>query len=419
MDPQNPATLYATSWDERLFRTMDGGASWSEVITGFVAYNLSNLAIDPQNTGTLYAGTGSGIWKSTDAGVNWMPANAGLSATFISGMAFDAASPGTLYAIDNEEDQFASSLFKSTDGGASWISLSSGLQGSRVRKLIVDPQNSSLLYAIMQTSPAHSDSDTLFKSADGGASWSLANSGLPGLSYDIALDPLNQGTVYASSYELSQIGLGIYKTMDGAISWSYVGPGLMIGSLPRPASLMVDPQHPKTIYSLYSGQGIWKSTDGGATFGAINTGLPRSPGFPPGEVSIRTFAIDPQDSSILYAWTETCHQSAVTGPFSIFTCANAGLFKSANGGADWEQAGPALPDGGDGAALVIDPKNSATMYTLSGSVFRSTDRGATWSALNSGQSTQRFTSLAMDPWNSGTLYAGSSGGGVFAISVPD
>jgi photosystem II stability/assembly factor-like uncharacterized protein len=344
-----------------------------------------------------------------------MEANAGLSATVISSLAFDAASPGTLYAIDNE---FVSSLFKSADGGASWISLSSGLQGSRVRKVIVDPNDSSIVYATMATS-SFQPGDTVFKSTDGGASWNPANSGLPGLTRDIALDPLNQGTAYASSYDPGEIGLGIYKTTNGAISWSYVGPGLIFQSLPRPAFLMVDSQQPKTIYAFYFGQGIWKSTDGGATFDAINTGLSRSPGFPPGEVPTAAFATDPQDSSILYAWTETCHEADVTSPFSIFTCANAGLFKSTNGGIDWKQAGPALPAGEDGATLVIDSRNSATMYTLSGGgdVFQSTDGGATWTALSSGQTTQRFTTLAMDPWNPSTLYAGTAGGGVFAITL--
>jgi len=353
--------------------------------------------------------------KSMDAGVNWMPANAGLSATFISALAFDAASPGTLYAIDNE---FAGSLFKSTDGGARWTSLSSGLQGSRVRKLIVDPNDSSIVYATMLTSSLQ-PGDTVFKSTDGGASWSPANSGLPGPTRDIALDPLNQGTVYASSYELGEIGLGNYKTTDGAISWSYVGPGLIIGSLPRPASLMVDPQHPKTIYSIYFSQGIWKSTDGGATFGAINSGLPRSSGFPPGEVPTAAFATDPQDSSILYVWIETCRKSAATLPFSSFNCDNGGFFKSTNAGMDWRQAGPALTNGDNGIALVIDPRNSSTMYTLSGggSVFQSTDGGATWTALSSGQTTQRFTTLAMDSRNPNTLYAGTAGGGVFAITL--
>src|SRR5262245_45532167 len=60
-------------------------------------------------------------------------------------------------------------------------------------------------------------------------------------------------------------------------------------------------------------------------------------------------------------------------------------------------------------------RNSSTMYTLGGGgVFRSTDGGASWNALSSGQTTQQFTSLAMDPWNPGTLYAGTAGGGVSA-----
>jgi photosystem II stability/assembly factor-like uncharacterized protein len=417
IDPQNPATLYAVSEGDGLFRTMDGGASWSRVITELVAYNVSNLAIDPQSAGTLYAGTSNGIWKSVDGGVNWMPANAGLIATSIYMLGIGAANDGTanqgtLYAVNND---WFSSLFRSTDAGASWTSLSPGLpKRSDVWKLIVDPSNSSVLYAVVRTFP--SSDATLLKSTDRGANWNPANSGLPGFNNDVAFDPSNQGTLYASSYEPGQIGLGIYKTTDGAITWGYVGPGLMFNNLPRPALLVVDPQHPKTIYAFNFGQ-VWKSMDGGATFARVNAGLPLSPCYLVGNV--RTLAIDPQDSSILYAWTETCHESPAL--FLFFTTANAGLFKSTNGAVDWEQAGPALPDGGDGIALVIDPRNSSTMYTLSGGgdVFQSMDGGASWTALSSGQTTQRFTTLAMDSRNPNTLYAGTDGGGVFAISLVD
>ena len=223
--------------------------------------------------------------------------------TFISSMAFDAASPGTLYAIDNE---FAGSLFKCTDGGASWTSLSSGLQGSRVRKVIVDPNDGNIVYATMLTS-SFQLSDTVFKSTNGGASWGPANSGLPGLARDIALDPLNQGTVYGSSYEPGQIGLGIYKTTDGAISWSYVGQAVIRSRL-WPASLMVDPHHPKTIYALYFGSGIWKArTAERLLTPSMQVILPRGRrASATARVTTAAFATDPQDSNILYAWTEAC-----------------------------------------------------------------------------------------------------------------
>jgi photosystem II stability/assembly factor-like uncharacterized protein len=410
IDPQNPATLYATS-GEALFKTMDGGASWSKMITQLVAYTVSNLAIDPRNGGTLYAATSSGVWKSTDAGINWKSANAGLSATAISILALDAVNEGTLYAVDRDG---ISSLFKSTNVGATWTSLNSGLhKRSEIWKLIVDPSDGNLLYAIVRTLPS-SDSN-LFKSTDGGVSWNPANSGLSGFNYDVAVDPVNEGTFYVSSYENGEIGLGIYKTTDGGISWNHVGPGPVFSNLPRPVSLMVDPQNPTTIYASNFGQ-VWKSMDGGATFTSMNVGLPFSPCYQVGNV--RTFAIDPQDSSTLYAWTEMCHESAMPG---FFVTVNSGFFKSTNGGLAWEQAGPALPDGVDGTAILIDPWNSSIMYTLSGGgdVFRSTDGGANWTPLTPGKTTQWFAALAMDLRDPKTLYAGTAGGGVFAITLVD
>jgi photosystem II stability/assembly factor-like uncharacterized protein len=400
IDQQNPQTLYAAAgWvagPAGLFKTTDGGANWSAVAPGLAAHTL---AIDSDNSGTLYAGTASGIWKSTDGGASFSQMNSGVTATNIAALAIDPENPSNVFVISQEEG--ASSIFKSTDHGTSWSGLSTP---APFRSLTIDPQNSGAIYGVASTLAGG-----IFKSTDGAASWNETTSGLDGPPYALALDPLNPGTAYAST-GINVTGLGIYKTTDGAASWRLIGPGPAShpGGTPVPADLLViDPQDPRTIYahSVSSFSQIWKSTDGGVAFGPANSGLPTFPWG--GTATIFAFAIDPQNSGTLYAWV----------PRFDFPPVTAGLFKSINGGMLWEAVSPGLPDGVYVRSLIIDPRNTSILYAgTSTGVLKSTDGGTNWSVVNSGLTTLGVNTLAVDARNTSTLYAGTSGGGVFAIT---
>ena len=106
-------------------------------------------------------------------------------------------------------------------------------------------------------------------------------------------------------------------------------------------------------------------------------------------------AIDPQKPSTLYAGTDH------------------GVFKSTDGGAAWSAVNTGLPSTGVDA-LAIDPATPSTLYAGGGGgVFKSTDGGAAWSAINTGLTTPWVGALAIDPVTPSTLYAGTWGGGVF------
>jgi photosystem II stability/assembly factor-like uncharacterized protein len=123
---------------------------------------------------------------------------------------------------------------------------------------------------------------------------------------------------------------------------------------------------------------------------------------------VTTLIIDPQSSATLYL---------ITGALlpTTLSAFNDELLKSTDGGASWFSS-----DTGLAAirALAIDPRNTSTLYagTTGSGVFRSADGGATWTAVNSDLSTLSVTALALDPRNSSTVYAGTAGGGVFVIT---
>src|SRR5207253_2162285 len=130
------------------------------------------LTVNPQNASTIYASTQkSGIFQSTDGGMSWSAVNAGLSNGFtrvynyISLLAIDAQDPNTLYAAGHSDcgDCDEPPLYKSVDAGANWTSAASGLPTGIVASLAVDPVNQGSMYAGTPTG--------IFASTDGGASW--------------------------------------------------------------------------------------------------------------------------------------------------------------------------------------------------------------------------------------------------------
>jgi len=99
IDPTTPSTLYAGTWGGGVFKSADGGASWSAVNTGLTNTHIRALAIDPATPSTLYAGTyayGGGVFKSTNGGTSWSAANNGLTNTDVFALVIDPQTPSTL-----------------------------------------------------------------------------------------------------------------------------------------------------------------------------------------------------------------------------------------------------------------------------------------------------------------------------------
>jgi hypothetical protein len=111
--------------------------------TGLTNLNVNALALDPVPPSTLYAGTSNGgVFKSTDGGASWTAMNTGLTNLNVNALAIDPVPPSTLYAGTSN-----GGVFKSTDGGASWTAMNTGLTSFNVNALALDPSNSSTLYA--------------------------------------------------------------------------------------------------------------------------------------------------------------------------------------------------------------------------------------------------------------------------------
>jgi len=441
IDPKNPTTLYTWNGDG-LFRSTDGAATWSQPKPGLPDWYLYSMVMDPQNPGTLYAGvccSGLGLIKSTDAGSTWSVLKPGFSftgaggggngfitlaidarstvyvahgggfaksadggrnwsaigfsglvATYVRTLAIDAQAPAAIYAGLGAPG--SGGLYKTIDGGGSWLRV--GLPtGTGVSSFMVDPKDSSTLYATNGTGA--------FKSTDSGTNWISVS----GYFYSLAIDPQNNQTLYSGSGDAG----GVYKSTDGGASWSPASSGLPASpnGLFRYYSvnrLTIDAKNPATLYAsislpppndplLFGSYGaVYKSTDGAASWRELSS----SP-----SCCVADLAIDPQNSETVYA---------VSG--------HDGIVKSTDGGTTWTAVNSGLPTGNGVEALLIDPQNPGTIYgrTYGSGVYRSIDGGAHWSTLNGGLTNLNVLSLAIDSRDASTVYAGTSGGGVFAIS---
>jgi hypothetical protein len=157
--------------------SLDGGQNWqtSEIGAGpGPAITIYSAAFDPQNPETVYAGTqGNGVWKSTDGGDTWTRINKGMLDYDIHSLAVDPVDSQTVYA-GGEDTNF----FKSVDGGQTWVDLTDRLPGSefdktgdRVLLIAIDPGAPDTIYALVE-------SIGLIGTTDGGLTWRVV--GKPG-----------------------------------------------------------------------------------------------------------------------------------------------------------------------------------------------------------------------------------------------
>ena len=251
IDPQTPTTLYVgwvNGWSGELFKSTDGGASWKSTGAGHGIGSANALVINPRNPATVYFGQSadppylSGIFKTTDGGLTWTTATVGLpDPAGVVTMAIDPQVPDTLYAGIGGRG-----VYKTTNGGVSWAV--TGLAGYAPNSLVVDPRTPAALYASVVTSVGGPLSSTIYKSIDGGIAWTPFQNGPPDLVTTLAVDPQDPTTLYAGTLS------GVFKSGDGGASWTAMNTGLPPYAV---TALAFDGLTPTTLYAGTSGGGAF------------------------------------------------------------------------------------------------------------------------------------------------------------------
>jgi photosystem II stability/assembly factor-like uncharacterized protein len=364
----------------------DRGSTWARADgeLGSLAY-VGALASDASGSLVL-AGTVIGIFRSQDRGDSWTPASAGLHSAWITALALDPQDPSRVWAATaGFAGSLKSDLFRSADGGLSW-SLGNG-PASYFGALAIGPGHPSTLYA---------GGSAVFRSDDDGEHWTSSTLPLPGghSVEALTLDPGSPERVWAVSTG------GLFRSDDGARSWT---------SSPALAQeiycIVFDGKRPGTMYagSYYDveyggfypepyayGGSIFVSRDSGANW----TKRTRDIGS-----SVLAIATDPFHDGVLYVGTYT------------------GVFRSADDGVTWQGPSLGLPPSAI-LTLVADPVRPGRLYAAiyGGSVYRTTDGARTWHVFSSGLGSLQARPLVISP-DGRWLHAGTYGGGVFELDL--
>jgi photosystem II stability/assembly factor-like uncharacterized protein len=419
LDPSNDATVYVVVAD-RLFRSRDLGGTWSEIGAGSITGPIASIALDPTAPGVVcVASTGVGIFRSSDGGDTWTPANEGVTSPYIraivavqssiytvadvavfrsddhgetwtalgvaglrfppllSTIAVTPSSPATFYAATYR------GLFKSSDGGTTWEGANTGINAINASTLAVPEGNTQVAFA----GTGHG----VYRTSNRGISWELKSDGLHYASdiISLGLDPTNKDRLYAGAV----LCCGLYKTVTGGDLWNRV---FVTGWV---TSIVIDPKRPPRAFEADAFNGVSRTLDDGATWTSINSGIPYQRTLP------TALVIDPSRTDTLYL------SAAAYSEFNV-----GGVFKTINGGDTWKPAGDGITDP-DVLFLTMDPANPRTIYagTRGGGLFRTRNAGHVWNSLGSGVPTPLY-SLAVDPTQSSTLYLGAGRSGVYRSS---
>jgi len=327
----------------------------------------------PNQPNVFYvAQVNGGVWKSDDYGRTWNPIFDHESTQSIGAIAVAQSDPSIIYVASGEglhrpDLSVGNGIYKSTDAGKTWTHLQGLRDGQQIPALVIDPRDpNKLLAAVLGHPYGPSEERGIYRSTDGGQSWKKViskdeNTG----GSDVELDPSNPDIVYASIWEARE---GPWE--DGNV---FNGPG----------------------------GGLFKSTDGGATWRQLKTGLPD-------DLSQIYVAIAPSDSKRLFATLATAS-------------GKLGVYRSDDGGESWSKiTDDPRPSGriggGDLPIPRVDPKSPDVVYVASTVTMKSTDGGKTWFGFRGAPGGDDYQNLWINPNNGNVILLVSDQGAIVTVN---
>jgi hypothetical protein len=457
VDPSDPSrifvaamgTQFSTSPDRGLYRSEDGGQTWSQVLFVSDSTGACDVAINPAHPETLYCATWErvrratyrraygpecGIWRSVDHGSTWSQLTSGLPLPSDNlgriGLAIAPSRPSTVYAqitSGASGGYVGIGFYRSLDGGNTWARRDGGTYTGNFGgfswyfgDVTVSPTNPDLVYSL---------GVALIQSSDGGVSWGNVASSTHADQHALWIDPSNTNRSYLGNdgglfYAVSGIGswtksvdLPITQFYNGAIDPSNVS--RLLGGAQDNSSIqtsgpvgswttmlggdgfqcLVDPTNPNIVFAEYqfcsNGSGLLRSASGGS--GGFVT--------PSGFVSSDRYnwdtpiAMDPQNHNVLLVGSQRVYKSTTNG--SSYTAVSGDLTTNPVAQLTY----------GTISALEISPVDGTLYYagTDDGRVWRSNNSGGSWTEISAGLPVRYVTHLTADPGNSSVVYITLSG----------
>jgi len=351
---------------------------------------ISSIIVDPSDADRVYlAGAQGGVWKSTDGGVNWMPLTDHLSSLASGALAFDPTNSEIIYYGTGEQhysgDSFyGDGLFKSTDGGSTWSKIATkATVGSYIARIIVKPGNSDTV---------HLASDLGYlRSTDGGNSWSLLLN--PFHCNDLAISPSAPTVVFAAFW-----GEGIYRSVNSGTDWVKLTNGLPSEGFSRINIAIGGALYPDWLYASFVDEsdgsllGMYRTRNGGDSwFERSNT----------------------PNYLFHHGFYDNCIIVDPSWPYRCYAGGGWVLIKTTDGGNTWTD----ITIGVDGSqlhphqhCLAIGPDGTLWVGN-DGGAWKTTDGGGHWINLNHSLGLTPFYTVGIHPTDSTFLLGGSQSNG--------
>ena len=377
---------------------------------------IAAIAADPANSNIIYvAAAGGGVWKTLDGGASWTPLTDNQTTLSMGAIAIAPTSTSTIYAATGEAVNSPASLanygqgiLKSTNGGASWTLMgNSTFSRHTISQIVVDPTNANNVYAAVAGAGNNgiAGSTGIYKSTDGGTTWSDTTTAISTTApfTDVEIDKSNSQHLFAAVGGGTATS-GLYVTTNGGTSWTLVGGGLISGTEVGWSKVAFAPSSTQTVYTSFSNNAtggllaMWRSTNGGSSW----TQLVNTPNYLGTQASYdSTLAVDPHNTNIVYAagagGTNSFIESTNSGnSWSDISTAVSGTSPHASHHGIAFDADGHLLDGNDGGIWRLD-------NPLVGA--------QAWTDITSNLQIGQYISGALDPTNPNSAYGGSQGNG--------
>ena len=426
IDPTNPDIIYIGTGDRDggdvpgygVWRSIDGGNNWTSRNTGMGNRTVYEIIMDPSDSNTMVASTSGGrVYRTTNGGASWSSAYIGQNAKDI---AYHPTNSNIVYA--------AGTMFhRSTDGGITWTQITNGVPGSAQRiALAVSPNQPSWVYLLA------GDGNGLvgiYRSTDSGTSFSTRTTSPNILGYDvnggtgsqawydlvIAADPTDANIIYTG-------GINIWKSTDGGINMNIVAHWVGSGGInPVHADQHVLEFSPHSNY-IYNGNdgGVYYSSSNGTNWEDISSGLSIAQIYKIGvSQTVSELVINGyQDNGTAISSGNTftteiggdgmeCIIDPTDDNYMYGALYYGDIRRSTNGGVNFAGITNSIPEqGGWVSPYKLDPNNANRMYAGFKNIWRNdaVRTGTAWTQISNFAGTSNIRDLAIAPSNSNIMY---------------
>ena len=373
---------------------------------------INCIAFHPSDANTIWVGAAvGGLWKTSDGGTTWSPRTDAFASIAISGIAIDHTDPNIIYVLTGDgdgNDATSIGVIKTTNGGFTWqqTNLTFGVnQNIRGYKLLIHPTNPLILLAATTAG--------IYRTTDGGSVWTNVYPNVR--TTDLEFSPADPNVMYGST--MNQIDSAwwqarLVKSLNNGVSW-FIESDPNFPDTSLRCAVAVSPSETANVYVLFGGanavagtyRGVYKSTNFGATFSTQSTtpnilnNSSNGGGLSDQASYDLVIAVDPLDDEIVYV-------------------GGINMWKSINSGVGWSRAtwwrrdDPTPYVHADWHSLEF---NGSTLFAgVDGGIYKTTDGAGSWTELSAGLSIMQFYQI--DVYNN-TYVGGSQDNGTNGAAV--